>query len=42
MTSTNADIRSQPLDIKYTGKEYNPNYTEITCDSGEAQNTIGD
>ena len=42
ITSTNTGIRSQPLDIKYTGREYNPNYTEITCDSGEAQNTIGD
>lgn len=41
ITATNTNIQ-KPLDIKYTGKEYNPNYTEITCDSGEAQNTIGD
>ena len=24
---------TSPLDIKYTGKEYNPDYTQITCDS---------
>lgn len=24
---------TQPLDIKYTGKEYNPDYTQITCDA---------
>ena len=23
----------QPLDIKYTGKEYNPDYTQITCNT---------
>ena len=33
--------RAQPLKISYTGKEYNPDYTEITCNSGEAHNTIG-
>ena len=32
---------TQPLEIKYTGKEYNPDYTEITCNSGEAHNMIG-
>ena len=40
-TITATNVR-QPLDIKYTSKEYNPNYTEITCNSGEVQNTIGD
>lgn len=24
---------TQPLDIKYTGKEYNPNYTQVTCNT---------
>ena len=23
----------QPLDIRYTGKEYNPDHTQITCDT---------
>lgn len=34
-------IRTNPLEIKYTGKEYNPDYTEITCNNGEAHNVIG-
>ena len=38
LTTTN---HTQPLEIKYTGKEYNPNYTEILCNNGEAHNVTG-
>lgn len=38
----NTGISNQPLDIKYTDKEYNPDYIKITCSSGEVQNTVGD
>ena len=31
ITYTGDNIR--PLDIKYTGKEYNPDYIQITCDT---------
>ena len=39
-TITTSD-HTQPLKINYTGKEYNPDYTEITCNNGEAHNVIG-
>ena len=32
---------ARPLEIKYTGKEYNPDYTEITCNNGEVHNVTG-
>ena len=35
-TITSTGIHNMPLDIKYTGKEYNPNYQDITCNSSEA------
>lgn len=31
ITYTSTDPRT--LDIKYTGKEYNPDYTQVTCKS---------
>lgn len=36
-----ATDHTQPLKINYTGKEYNPDYTEITCNNGEAHNVTG-
>lgn len=36
ITCTGDNIR--PLDIRYTGKEYNPDYTQITCDTD--RNTV--
>lgn len=38
-TSTNP----RTLDIKYTGKEYNPDYTQVTCntDKNSITGTIG-
>lgn len=35
-TITSTGIHNVPLDIKYTGKEYNPDYSQVTCNSGEA------
>ena len=32
-TITSTNVHNQPLDIKYTGKEYNPNYTQVTCNT---------
>lgn len=39
ITTTNDYVK--PLEIKYTGKEYNPDYTEIICNNSEAHNKIG-
>ena len=40
-TTITTNDYAKPLEIKYTGKEYNPDYTEITCNNGEANNVIG-
>ena len=40
-TTIRTNDYAKPLDIKYTGKEYNPDYTEIICNNSEAHNAIG-
>ena len=40
--NVNTITSTTPSKITYTGKEYDPNYMEVTCSSGDAHNTIGD
>ena len=40
-TAIRTNDYAKPLEIKYTGKEYNPDYTEIICNNSEAHNAIG-
>lgn len=40
-TTITTNDYAKPLEIKYTGKEYNPDYTEIICNNSKTHNAIG-